>query len=404
VAHGCQAGLQQGACESVYRDRIQRGGEAYSTKKLGALGSDLGAVACFFETPWSRVSPALTEAAQAWLLNEAAFRLRALGRLTEAIEPMRAGVERAARLGDWKNAAIHSNNLSELELTLGEVAAAVKDAEQSVTYADRSGDTFQRMSRRTTHADALHQAGRRTEAEARFREAEQMQAKSAPQYPLLYSLRGFQYCDVLLAEAEREAGKAQGEVKQEALLAKCRAVSERAAQTLKWVTTQNWLLDIALDHLTLGRAALYAAILESRSRRGESAPPPPASPPGLASAATEFDHAVSGLRRSGYQYYLPLGLLTRAWLRSLTGPATGPDSAQSDLDEAWEIADRGSMPLFLADIHLYRARLFHHAKPYPWQSPQHDLDEARRLIVKHGYLRGKEELEDAEGFILGARS
>ena len=67
VAHGCQAGLQQEACEKVYWDRIGRGREAYAVKKLGAFGSDLGAVACFFETPWSRVSPALMEAAQAWL-------------------------------------------------------------------------------------------------------------------------------------------------------------------------------------------------------------------------------------------------------------------------------------------------------------------------------------------------
>jgi tetratricopeptide (TPR) repeat protein len=396
VAHGCQAGLQQEACDRVYWDRILRGQEFYSTRKLGAFGSDLGAVACFFETPWSRVSPALTEVWQTWLLNQSAFRLRALGRLTEALEPMRAGIEGAARLGDWKNAAQAASNLSELELTLGEVATAVKDAEQSVTYADRSGDASMRMIMRPAHADALHQAGRRTEAEARFREAEQMQADFQPQYPLLYSVRGFKYCDLLLAEAEREAGKAQGEAKQEALLAKCRAVSERAAQTLKWVTTQNWLLDIALDHLTLGRAALYAAILESRGRRGESAPPSPASQPGFASAATEIDHAVSGLRRAGAVEFLVRGLLTSAWLRSLTGPAAGPDSARSDLDEAWEIAERGSMPLFQADIHRYRARLFHHAKPYPWQSPQHDLAEARRLIVKHGYLRRKEELEDVE--------
>ena len=41
-----------------------------------------------------------------------------------------------------------------------------------------------------THADALHQAGRRAEAEARFREAEQMQAERQPDYPLLYSLVG----------------------------------------------------------------------------------------------------------------------------------------------------------------------------------------------------------------------
>ena len=53
----------------------------------------------------------------------------------------------------------------------------------------------------------------------------------------------------------------------------------------------------------------------------------------------------------------PLGLLTRAWLRSLTGPRTGPESAKSDLDEAWEIAERGPMPLFLADPSLSRAAL-----------------------------------------------
>ena len=113
---------------------------------------------------------------------------------------------------------------------------------------------------------------------------------------------------------------------------------------------------------------------------------------------------MSGLRRAGTVEFLVLGLLTRAWLRSLTGQATGPDSARSDLDEAWEIAERGPMPLFLADIHLYRARLFHHAKPYPWQSPQHDLAEARRLIFKHGYLRRKEELEDAESALTSSIS
>ena len=32
-----------------------------------------------------------------------------------------------------------------------------------------------------------------------------MQAESQPDYPLLYSLQGFRYCDLLLAEAERAA-------------------------------------------------------------------------------------------------------------------------------------------------------------------------------------------------------
>jgi hypothetical protein len=80
--------MQQEACDKVFFDRIRRGEEAYSVKKLGALGSDLGAVACFFEEVWSRVSPALMVADQSWLLGESASSLRALGRLTEALEPM----------------------------------------------------------------------------------------------------------------------------------------------------------------------------------------------------------------------------------------------------------------------------------------------------------------------------
>jgi hypothetical protein len=143
-----------------------------------------------------------------------------------------------------------------------------------------------------------------------------------------------------------------------------------------------------IDHLTLGRAALYAAVLE-----------------GLASdqldpCSQSLQHAVDDLHRAGRQHYLPRGLLTRAWLHSVTGARTGPDSAQSDLDEAFEIAERGPMPLFIADILLHRARLFGLSKDrtagYPWTSLQDDLDEARRLIEKHGYGRRTEELEDTE--------
>ncbi len=96
VVHGCLAGRQQEACEKVYLDRILRGTGSdgvYSIAKLGAIGADLAAVAAFFDEPWSRVSPNLIEADQAWVLNEAAFDLRALGRLTEALEPLRVGLE-----------------------------------------------------------------------------------------------------------------------------------------------------------------------------------------------------------------------------------------------------------------------------------------------------------------------
>ncbi len=270
VAHGCQAGLYLEARTKVLRDRIQRVNEYYSFNKLGAFGSDVGALACFFEEPWKRVSSSLTEDEQALVLAQAAFTLRALGRLTESLEPMRTGLEMHIKQEVWKNAAIIASNLSELELTLGEVAGAVGDAEQSVTYADRSGDAFWKMGARTAHADALHEVGRWAEAEARFREAEQMQAERQPVYPLLYSTTGFKYCDLLLTEAERAAWQmrnAEHGMRSAELIEACRAVSERAAQTFKIAEQHLGLLSIALDHLTLGRAALYAAILEQSAIR-----------------------------------------------------------------------------------------------------------------------------------------
>jgi tetratricopeptide (TPR) repeat protein len=385
VAHGCQAGLQQEASDKVYSQRILRVNENYSVKKLGALGTDLGAVACFFETPWSRVSPALTEADQALLLNDAAFRLRALGRLTESLEPMRAGLQNYLKQEHWAYSARLASNLSELELTLGEVAGAVGDAEQSVTYADRSGDAFMRKTNTARLADALHQSGRRAEAETRFREAEQMQKERQPDYPQLYTVSGFQYCDLLLAAPERAAwqrvfesrasvlecasplalsGGMAGSEESSASEGKSgggpphsktlRAVRERAAQTLKWISDYGRdVLSPSLDHLTLGRVALYAAILESCRSRREEAQTSAAdrqslltSAPTVAPARRELDAAVADLRRAGTQHMIPLALLTRAWLRSLTGSRTGPESAQSDLDEAWEIAERGPMPIF----------------------------------------------------------
>jgi tetratricopeptide (TPR) repeat protein len=385
VAHGCHVGLYQEALEKIYYGRIVRGNEFYSTRQLGASGADLGAVACFFDQPWGRVSPALPDNDQAWVLNFAAFCLQALGRPAEAGEPMRAGLKRYVRLQDWTNAATVAANLSELELVLGDVAGAVKDAEQAIAHADRSEDPFERMTCRARGADALHQVGRRDQAEALFRQAEAMQAEQQPDYPLLYSQRGFKYCDLLLAPAERAAWQRTlrpSSSPPPSSLADAARVSTRAVQTLGWLTDRLSHLTIALTHLTLARAALYRAVLEG-------APIDPCR------AAVEA--AVDGLRRAGQVDDLPRGLLTRAWVLFLAGES----GAAADLDEAWEVAERGPMPLLLADVHLYRARLFAREPRYPWKSPRADLASARKLILKHGYLRRQEELEDAESAILG---
>ncbi len=99
----------------------------------------------------------------------------------------------------WQYAAKAASNLSELRLTIGDLAQAVAVGRQSVELADKSGDDFWRMICRTTLADALHQDGELAEAQALFAEAEKIQQEWQPGYDRLYSLRGFQYCDLLLA-------------------------------------------------------------------------------------------------------------------------------------------------------------------------------------------------------------
>lgn len=393
VFHGCQAGLQQEVCDQIYFSRICKGNENYSIRILGAFGFDLGAIACFFENPWNRIFPYIMESTQGVLLNQAANCLRALGRVTEALEPMRIAMNCATSKKDWFHAAIGSCSLSGMELTLGEVVAAECHAEQSVTYADFSSDAFHRTVFRAAHADVLRQAGRWIEAKALFEKAEQMQAERQPSYPMLYSLQGFHYSDLLLAVPELAAWKvllfrSNSLSKGEREVTDCRTVLQREVQTLQIAEENNWPFDIALGHLTLSCAELYEAILtQSDSRQ---------------SAKSEIQQAMTGFRRAAHTEFIVRGLLTLAWLRFLEGKYTGISSAQVDLDEAWEIAERGPMRLHMADIHLYRARLFGSQRfkdsglEYPWESLRADLEAAEKLIDTCGYHRRDEELADAK--------
>ena len=389
VVHGCQAGLPEETFYEVYISRITRGEERYVIRKLGAFASDLGALAYFFEQPWSRVLPRLSEEEQALILNQAAFRLRALGRLTEALEPMRGSISINVKNENWELAAITASSLSELSLITGKVTDAVKDAEQTIFYADKCSKEFQLQISRSVYADALHQANRRGEAEARFREAEQIQKKWQPPYPMLYSMGGFRYCDLLLSDAERAAWRRTLNDSDNARHSEVlTSVSERVTQTLGWIKGKLGILDEAMEHLTLSRATLYKAVLASAGL-----------PVRIEGSKVMFEVTVEGLRRAGATHHLPRGLLTRAWLRFLDGKRTGGQSAHEDLDEAWEIAERGPMKLHMTDIHLYRARLFFRENEYPWESPRADLDAAEKLINECGYHRRDEELADAKRVI-----
>ena len=429
VVHGCLAGLHERACNEVYWDRIEHGGGRggnYSSFTLGANSANLSAVRCFFQKPWSQLSPNLCPKSKAWILSETAFSLRALGRLTEAIEPMRASLALAIEQQDWSLAAVRAKNLSELELTMGSISEAIAVARNAIDLADRSAVLFWRKIARYVLADALIQSAvphlpefthrsfqitLETKPESvtdLFEQAQQLQIMLEPDHPQLYSVGGFRYADFQLAEAERTAwrvflsdhslmlGGASSVGKSRAIetmsdlkphsseLALCHAVSELAMEILPWVISQDDPLDRALANLGLSLANLYSMIF--------------AAPLQLSSASVErqrcgerLDATIDDFRLAVRSDHLPRGLLARSWFRFLVGDEKG---CRSDLDEAREIAERGAMRLFQADIQLTRARLFR---------DRESLAAARQLIEDTGYKRRLPELADATVALADAR-
>jgi tetratricopeptide (TPR) repeat protein len=357
VSHGCEAGKHQEALDEVFRHRIRRGNDGFNIKQLGAVGADLATISGFFDILWEHPVEEIADSHKWWLLNEAGFDLGALGRLQEAAQPMGAALLNQLASEEWRNAAAVASNLSVLYLTIGDLSHALTLATQSIDLADRSGDDSQRTTKRTTLADAFHQAGHAEEARDVFNEAEAIQREWQPEYPFLYSLWGFRYCDLLLTQRHIQE------------------VKERASRSLEWSKGQRILFDIALDNLSLGRAWLLEA---QQADTGDTA-----------KAAEFLRRAVDGLRQAGTMDNLPRGLLARAELHRFTGDYR---KAERDLAEALRIATRGPMGLHLADYHLESARL---------QIAQGNRDRAREhwntakeMIERMGYHRRDNEVNE----------
>jgi tetratricopeptide (TPR) repeat protein len=336
VAHGCRAGRYQETLNKVYIDRICRWGlnghvAFYASRILGAGASNLAAISWFFEPPYQTPVGTLPPRDRAWVLGEASSALLAQGRLHEALPAMRANLQMREAAQDWTNAAISASRLSETEALIGQIAEAVATGEKSVAYADRVVEKSQLLlvlPVRAIEGAALHAAGEREKSKRLFAASERRQRWIQPDYPLLHSLGGYLYCDLLLSRGRTVEAR------------------DRAARTLPWAQAHNFVTDMALDTLTLGRAHLALGLASESSLEVASAD--------ARAAAPRLDDAAEGLRASGRNEHVPRGLLARAAFRRAVGYW---DRAARDLDEAQEIAEPGPMRLYLCDCALERARL-----------------------------------------------
>jgi hypothetical protein len=407
IAHGCRAGRYHEALHDIYIGRICRQSadgkiEFYARIKLGAVGSDLAALSWFFDRPYEVPASGLTAEEKAWVLSTTGFRLRSNGRISEALPAERAGLEMAEADKDWVNAAIRATNLSEVELLIGNVQAALNIATKSVKYAKDTKENNLIVIGETTRADALHAIGQFREANRLFSTVEKQHRKRNPDHPFLFCLQGYQFCDLLLSRGAWSE------------------VIDRSSQTVNWVKTQGLLFETALDHLILGRANFGRAL--ERLVSGQSLV-------GLdwaCVASKALDLAVDGLVAAGTMDHVPRGLLSRAAFRRCVGNAEG---AARDLDDLEEIASAGPMRLFLCDMALERARLalariegFAPINGFIDDSPakpplpdaaeaQHlqreaanHLVQAREVIKSCRYLRRNRELTELEAVSDGQRT
>ncbi len=359
VVHGCLADKKEEALFEVFAERINQQISFYSTKTLGAFANCAVTLAAFFDSPWECLSSGLSPPGQAFVFNESSFALRALGRLEESAALMRMPLAKNVELQAWLFAAKNASNLAEVLQARGLLLESLAIASECVSLALISGNLGQVIVNTTTLASVQHDLGRYDEAAALCAEAEVLQNEDQPHYPLLYSLQGFRYCDILLDKGLNME------------------VQQRAGLTLIWADAQKVTLERALDHLSLARAHLAGF------RSGSSCD--------LYEANSHIMQAMVDLRLAGYQEHICQGLFARAELHIHTHAFA---DARRDLHEAMIIATRCGFRLHECDAHLGYARLAC-AEGKLAKSRKH-IEKARTLVNETGYHRRDRDLAELE--------
>jgi len=361
VVHGCKAGKTEEALEEVFRTRVLRK-KRFSTSTLGLWGINLQVLTNFLRPP-EATTPLLSPKARAFVLGEMGYSFRAVGRLEEALRTTQEALEAQLALANERHASWQSANLAALLEVLGDLGRAQTIAEQSL-HLVLDGPPEEQANARSALAIILHQCGDLDRAEKVFREAEQVNHARRSQEPFLYGFRGFGYCNLLLD------------------LGRWREVRQRAEHTIQVALQKNWLRDIALDRISLGRAIL----LGTREVGHKD----------LDLAKGSIEQGLEGLRKSGRMDEIPRGLLARAELRLAMNDRF---RSRADPEEVLRLCARCSMRLYATDAHLGFARL--HLAAGEHGPARASLDRAKRLIEETGYHRRDREVAEIEAVLAG---
>ncbi len=325
IAHGCCAGRYEETLENVYVDRIcQRWSDGdivfYALEKLGAVTSDLAAIWWFFDKPFEELAFDTNARNEAIILGAAASCLQSQGRLTEALPAFQAALRLLGAADQFTSAATCAANMGNIQQLLGEITSAIDSATLAIKYADRGTSVWQKSGTRTARAYFLYLAGNLVESELQFAEAERLHPSK-----LLSFRDGFCYCQLLLQKGRFSE------------------VYKRVNRTIVTARKAEWPLQVGLDTLTQGKVHHALALQDSANAQETTS-----------LAREEFLACIAMLNSANEFEAIVLANLARAAFRRSVGDWNG---VRLDLAEVEEIAELGSMRLFLCDTAIERSRL-----------------------------------------------
>jgi tetratricopeptide (TPR) repeat protein len=399
VTHGCNAGLHERTLHDVYINRIMHGTESqgfYSSKKLGATLENLNAIGAFFEYRWTSPNIKLSLDDRAWVLNEAAYELRSLGRIVEARDAFAHAFKIKEKSSDFLGASIAAGNLSETEVILGMLASARENAISAINFARYADDPSELKNLYGLLGSIYHQSGERENSNKFFDSSREVHQRYHLPGPWIRGVTSFQFFQLRVAEIERTCWLTfLGFPVETQCLQRSRELIAQLEGEFIYSIGHESLINTALGGLMFNRIKIYSAFLNQKSIRSNS-----------------MDSCIMDLRKCGETEFLICGLITRAWHTARTKRSNSID----DLNLAWTLASRGPFELLKADILLTRFRLFglarkrnagnHYAKlnrpalvkgkGYPWVTgrPDQDLIDAFAIINQCGYFLRKKEIDD----------
>jgi tetratricopeptide (TPR) repeat protein/Mrp family chromosome partitioning ATPase len=423
IQHGCLANMPKRSFWSIYWNIVEaRNG----TEKLRFDNLEISALASFFETLWSVPLSGLGKGETFVVSREAALCLSRLGRYEEASQLSAVATKRLIQLKNWWGAVEFCTIWADAEIMLGNIDAALRNIRQAEDCFDRINfikeclrdllnlrfsyamHDFRHVVGRSCEfcgphrreigmclANALLEGGKIDQANEQFSRLPrmrwgvcevysgeewecampepigQMEAKLFPVEIKVWRLFLQRACPGRLLAFDKEL---EENVSITPLLKCCRDIENQILKAHNFIArfepehTSRPLQLSDCHAIMLPRLELYRRVLT-----------------GVADCCLcDWEARIDALQSYGDAPTIIRALLTRAWLRMLDGNSGG---ASTDLNSAYEIGQRGPMRLFIADVNLCRARLFH---------DKSELKLARNLIEYCGYWRRKQELEDAE--------